>query len=150
MKSGSAKGRIWRRKPRLQVRMSPGVDTNMIRRALAMALAMEQGELDLYLEKVLPGKAPAPEAARKAEAEVERLRTIISALCFDPLPNGIQNRDEALHVLGFAPGHAPDNRSVKARFRMLASIHHPDSPYGNHQRMSQLNAAMDQLRHAHY
>ncbi len=150
LKSGSSKGRIWRRKPRLQVRMSPGVDSNLIRRALAMALAMEQGELDIYLEQVKPGKAPAPEVAKQAEAEVERLRTIVLALCFDPLPNGIQTREEALHVLGFAPGHKPDNRSVKARFRMLAAIHHPDSPYGSHQRMSQLNAAMDHLRQSLY
>ena len=130
--------------------MSPGVDTNMIRRALAMALAMEQGELDLYLEKSLPGKSSGPEAARQAEAEVERLRSIISALCFDPLPNGIQNRDQALHVLGFAPGHTPNDPIVKARFRILATIHHPDSPHGSHQRMSQLNAAMDHLRHANF
>jgi hypothetical protein len=150
LKSGSSKGRIWKRKPRLQVRMCPGVDSNLIRRALAMALAMEQGELDIYLEQVKPGMAPTPEVARQAEAEVERLRTIVSALCFDPLPDGIQNREEALHVLGFAPGGKPDDRSVKARFRMLAAIHHPDSPYGNHQRMSQLNAAMDQLRSALY
>ncbi len=148
LKSGTAKGRIWRRKPRLQVRMSPGYQALMIRRALAMALAMEQGELEIYLEQIRPGKSPAPEAAREAEAEVERLREVISALCFDPLPDGIRTRDEALHVLGFPPGRAPSGRSLKARFRMLASIHHPDSPYGSHQRMSQLNAAMDHLRHA--
>ena len=150
LKSGSSKGRIWRRKPRLQVRMSPGVDANLIRRALAMALAMEQGELDLYLEQVKPGNEPAPEIARQAKAEVKRLRTIVSTLCFDPLPNGIQTREEALHVLGFAPKGTPDDKSVKARFRMLAAIHHPDSPYGNHQRMSQLNAAMEHLRTSLY
>ena len=150
LKSGSSKGRIWRRKPRLQVRMSPGVDANLIRRALAMALAMEQGELDLYLEQVKPGNEPAPEIARHAKAEVKRLRTIVSTLCFDPLPNGIQTREEALHVLGFAPKGTPDDKSVKARFRMLAAIHHPDSPYGNHQRMSQLNAAMEHLRTSLY
>jgi len=33
---------------------------------------------------------------------------------------------------------------------MLAAIHHPDSPYGSHQRMSQLNAAMDHLRQSLY
>jgi hypothetical protein len=29
---------------------------------------------------------------------------------------------------------------------MLATIHHPDSPYGNHNRMSQLNAAVDHIK----
>lgn len=150
LKSGSSKGRIWRRKPRLQVRMSPGVDAGTIRRALAMALAMDRGELDLYLEKAMPDTKPAPEAVRMAEAELERLRGIVSALSFDPLPDGIRTRDEALHVLGFAPGYAPDGRTLKTRFRMLASIHHPDSPYGSHQRMSQLNAAMDRLRQSFF
>ncbi|CCG40718.1 hypothetical protein PHAMO_210229 [Magnetospirillum molischianum DSM 120] len=44
------------------------------------------------------------------------------------------------------PGLNPDRRMVKAKFRMLATIHHPDSSHGNHLRMSQLNAAIDLLR----
>lgn len=34
----------------------------------------------------------------------------------------------------------------KGPVRMLAAIHHPDSGYGSHERMSQLNSAMDILR----
>lgn len=32
------------------------------------------------------------------------------------------------------------------RFRKLATVYHPDGKHGCHQRMSQLNAAMDLLR----
>lgn len=153
LKSGPAAGRPWRRKPRLQIRMAPGYDVLMVRRALGVALAMDQGRVAPRLDEIVvapPAVEPAPSerinVAREARDELERLRTIVSVLSFDPLPQGVRTRDEALHVLGFPPGHVPDNHTLKARFRMLATIHHPDGHYGSHQRMSQLNAAMDILR----
>ncbi|MCR6629348.1 MAG: J domain-containing protein [Magnetospirillum sp.] len=156
LKSGPAQGRPWRRKPRLQVRMAPGYDVAFIRRALALALALEAGHFVLKLEDPnAPAEPPPPppsppqETSRAVEAaneEVERLRAIISVLAFEPLPDGISSRDEALHVLGFPPGARPDKRTIRARFRMLATIHHPDSHYGSHHRMSQLNQAMELLR----
>ena len=39
----------------------------------------------------------------------------------------------------------PGLGELRARFRMLAAIHHPDSGHGSHERMSQLNSAMDIL-----
>ena len=83
---------------------------------------------------------------RETREELERLRAMVSVLSFEPLPQGIHSREEALHVLGFPPGRLPDLGELRARFRMLATIHHPDGVYGSHQRMSQLNAAMDVLR----
>lgn len=151
LKSGPAQGRPWRRKPRLQVRMAPGYQVPFIRRALALALAMERGDFILRLEDPRaappPPPKPAPEPALPAASEeVERLKAIISVLAFDPLPHGVATRDEALHVLGFPPGARPDRRAIRARFRMLATIHHPDSLHGSHNRMSQLNQAMEFLR----
>lgn len=159
LKSGPAEGRPWRRKPRLQVRMAPGYDVTFIRRALALALAMDSGRLRLRLEDpnarpepVAPPPPPPPQpdsgsrALEAASEEVERMKAVISVLAFDPLPHGVSNRDEALHVLGFPPGARPDKRMIRARFRMLATIHHPDSNYGSHHRMSQLNQAMEFLR----
>lgn len=160
LKSGPAQGRPWRRKPRLQVRMAPGYEVSFIRRALALALAMDWGQLQLKLENPNAKPPPAPEppppppppepvsnrAIEAANEEVERLKAIISVLAFDPLPHGVSTRDEALHVLGFPPGARPDKRTIRARFRMLATIHHPDSHYGSHNRMSQLNQAMEFLR----
>jgi hypothetical protein len=152
LKSGPAQGRPWRRKPRLQVRMAPGFEATFIRRALALALAMDRGDYLLRLEN--PNAKPAapppePEPSRAVEAvneEVERLKAIISVLAFEPLPHGVSSRDEALHILGFPPGVRPDKRTIRARFRMLATIHHPDSNHGSHHRMSQLNQAMEFLR----
>ena len=69
-------------------------------------------------------------------------------LSFEPLTGGVQTREQALHVLGLAPNSIPDLGILRARFRILAAIHHPDSGYGNHERMSQLNSAMELLGRA--
>lgn len=170
LKSGPALGRPWRRKPRLQVRMAPGYTVETIRRALGMALSLELGGIRVRLEdpKAPPPKPepppppPAAEAFPKVERrsgvreqsqklaavseEIDRLKAIISVLAFEPLPDGVQTRAEALYILGFAPGDTPDARTLRAKFRMLATIHHPDSNHGDHHRMSQLNQAMEVLR----
>lgn len=154
LKSGKTKGQPLRRKPRLQVRLSPGHDIVTLRRALALALAMDRGDVGIRLtgsglETIQPPDPEAERMGKQAKAireEVERLRAIVSVLSFDPLAGGIQSRDDALHILGFPPASRPDAKTLKARFRTLATIHHPDGAHGNHQRMSQLNEAMDKLR----
>jgi hypothetical protein len=143
IKSGPAEGRPWRRKPRLQVRMAHGFSVSFVRKALAMALAAERGEISVRVED-----SKTPKADPHLQEELERLRAIIGALSFDPLPDGVRTREEALHILGFPPTSRPDERTLRAKFRMLATIHHPDSSHGDHRRMSQLNAAIDILRRA--
>lgn len=159
LQSGPAEGRPWRRKPRLQVRLPPGYDVPLIRKALAVALAMDGGELAVRIGDERPAPADKPPVAVTPDKppaavgqtddttdELERLRTIISVLVFEPLSHGVKSRGDALHVLGFPPSADPDTRTLRAKFRMLATIHHPDSNYGSHLRMSQLNQAMDLLR----
>jgi hypothetical protein len=148
LKSGPSKGRPWRRKPRLQVRMPPGHAVSFVRKALAIALAADKGEVAVQLiDPRDPAHTRVAEPQEEpAQDELERMRAIISVLAFEPLPGGVRNREEALHVLGFPPSSVPDQKTIRAKFRMLATIHHPDSNYGNHQRMSQLNAAIDMLR----
>lgn len=165
MQSGRSAGRPWRRKPRLQVRLPPGLSPRRVRQALNFALALEDGTMALAVhdpaaptpEPDPPPAAPAPPAAAdphpeflgeiaRLRDEVERLQAVVGALSFMPLPGGVQTRAEALHVLGFPPNADPDARELRGRFRMLATVHHPDSSYGHHDRMSQLNAAMDVLR----
>jgi len=141
LKSGKAKGRPWRRKPRLQVRMAAGFDVPTLRRALAIALDMDRGEARVLLDAPARG-LPAPLGDPE---EVLRLKAMVSALAFDPLPGGIETQAQALHVLGFPPGSRPDAAMARARFRALATIHHPDSDHGSHERMSQLNSAMEVL-----
>ncbi len=151
LKSGAAKGKPWQRKPRLQVRMAHGYDTVTLRRALGLALLIDKGTVDISLNDGVKRQTESivdESLIHEAREELTRLRSIISALSFVPLPQGIKNRDDALHVLGFPPGSLPDGRSMKSRFRTLASIHHPDSSHGDHDRMSQLNEAIDHLKHS--
>jgi len=175
LKSGPAQGRPWRRKPRLQVRMAPGYSIQNVRKALGLALALEKGELAVHIRNPNEAAAVAAErkasspvtdehpskrerrasdkhaaetikALEVAKEEIERMRAAISVLAFDPVDGGVNSRAEALYVLGYTPDAWPDARSIRARFRMLATIHHPDSNFGDHLRMSQLNQAMEILR----
>ena len=150
LKSGKSKGRPWQRKPRLQVRLTAGYSVPFLRKVLAVALALDTGSAHLHLEA--PDQGLTPEAIyrqenhQRAEDEKEKLRNIVAALAFKPFPGGIQTAEEATYVLGFRPGDLPGRAALRTRFRMLASILHPDSGYGSHQHMSQLNSAMDLLR----
>ncbi len=153
LKSGPSQGRPWRRKPRLQVRLPFGASIPMIRRALGLALATDKEDMKVSLSgnsgnSGLRGGNGADESeeALQLRDENERLRALLSVMSFDPLHEGVKTRQDALHILGFHPESKPDMSSVKARFRMLATVHHPDSDFGNHQRMSQLNQAISMLQ----
>lgn len=178
LKSGPQAGRPWRRKPRLQVRMSPGYTPVLLRQALAIALALEEGRVSVAVTTPRDARAEAEallaaqhraradiarelEAVQRAlaeerhrahrsldaaEAEIARLRGLIEALVPASLPGGVTNRQDALYVMGFHPGQWPDREQVRARFRALVPVHHPDSGLGSHDRMSQLNQAMEVLR----
>ncbi len=144
LKSGANEGKNWRRKPRLQVRTVAGRKAPQIRSALALALAMDRGEVELTMED---GRAPlAADRLKDARAEIARLRRQVGASSFEPLAHGVRNRTEALHVLGFPPGARPGPDAVRKRYRALAAIHHPDGGNGDHKRMSQLNDAVRILR----
>ena len=144
LKSGPSANKPWRRKPRLQVRLPDGFKIPEIRRALGMALAMEEGGVALTLEE---GRKPKlGDRLKKAEGEVDRLKGAVMALAFEPLYNGIRTRADALNVMGFPPNARPDQKAIRARFRMLATIHHPDSGIGHHERMTQLNEALSTLK----
>jgi hypothetical protein len=168
LRSGEAAGRTLRRKPRLQLRLPPGLDPVLVRKALNLALALDAGTMGLVVRDptgpVLgpapalsppafqspppPPPPPSPSAAEAARLrdDVARLHSIVSVLSFEPLEDGVRDRAEALHVMGFPPYASPDSRDLRARFRLLATVHHPDAVHGSHARMSQLNAAMEILR----
>lgn len=144
LKSGPSANKPWQRKPRLQVRLPDGFKIPEIRRALGMALAMEEGGVALTLEE---GRKPKlGDRLKKAEGEMDRLKGAVMTLAFEPLDNGIRTRADALYVMGFPPNARPDRRAIRARFRMLATIHHPDSGLGHHERMTQLNEALFTLK----
>ncbi len=152
LKSGPAAGRPWRRKPRLQVRMRRGLDPAMIRKALAIALDLDRRTLRIVLDDGTRARMAAAQVDRDQERntrlaegqeEIDRLRAMVSVLAFDPLPNGVVTEADAMFVLGFPPSRTPTRADVRGRYRLLAAIHHPDSPYGDHERMSQINSAAD-------
>jgi hypothetical protein len=69
LKSGPAEGRPWRRKPRLQVRMAPGYTIQNVRKALGLALSLEQGALEVHLRD--PNAVPVPQQDAPAASEAE-------------------------------------------------------------------------------
>ncbi|MEG3616884.1 J domain-containing protein [Magnetovibrio sp. PR-2] len=152
LQSGRSAGKPWRRKPRLQVRMSPGFDIETVRKALSLAMAIDRGHMNIGVESqaTLDDQRMEHEAQQKllreTHDELERLRAVVQSLYFEPLEDGVLSREQALYVLGFQPGTYPNAAEVRSRFRRLATIYHPDSQDGSHQRMSQLNAAMERLR----
>jgi hypothetical protein len=149
LQSGPSAGRELRRKPRLQLRLPAGYSKPLLRRALKLALDMDDGRALLSVESQEDRRAKVESTQRERELDDENqfLKKIVEDLAFIPIRDGVSNQDEALHLLGFAPGLIPDSRNVKARYRRLAMVFHPDSPFGDHQRMSQLNEAFDILRH---
>ena len=152
--SGPSKNRVLKRKPRIQARLPDGLKAETIRKSLALALAMDKSAVGLKLvdpsapavSTPAPGSMPGPmtelsQKLARAEDENQRMRQVIHDLSFPPLEGGVRNRAEALFVLGFPPFAQPDARHLKERYRLLARIHHPDGGFGDHGRMSQLNAA---------
>lgn len=132
LRGGSRQGRTMRRKPRLQLRLPDGLSPPAIRRLLALRLAMEERDPMAALE----------EALVEARAEAADLRRDRAVLAFDLLPGGVGTVPDALYVLGFPPSARPDRPALKARFRALSLIYHPDRPAGDAARMAQLNEAM--------
>ncbi|WP_420725627.1 MULTISPECIES: J domain-containing protein [unclassified Hwanghaeella] len=144
LKSGPDKGKPWRRKPRLQVRLPDGYDPVLLRKALGLALALDSGALRMVLE---PSHHPTREVEHaQLKAELHRLRAAVQVLAGDRLPNAVRTKDEAHFVLGFPPNSRPGAAEIKARYRQLATIHHPDSDTGDTARMALLNQAMSFMR----
>ncbi|MEM6492064.1 MAG: J domain-containing protein [Pseudomonadota bacterium] len=142
IRSGAAKDRVMRRKPRLQLRLEPGLPISLIRRALALAIAVRGGGAELRVDPAGTGLD-----ARYAaiEEQLVRARDAIDALAPTPL-GSIATDADALYMLGLPPGARPNADTVRDRFRRLAKIHHPDAPFGDTARMGLLNAAFRRLR----
>ncbi|GHD41480.1 molecular chaperone DnaJ [Thalassobaculum fulvum] len=147
LRSGASRGRVLKRKPRIQMRLPAGYRDSDLRRALALALQMAEGEAQLALVTASDRRAEAAvEKARDGLAEENAtLRQLVSDLATPVLERGITGRSDALFVLGFPPTAVPDPTTVKRRWRRLAMIYHPDSAFGDHERMSQLNLALSRL-----
>ncbi len=165
LKSGPRSGRVLKRKPRLQLRLPDGYDIPTIRRGLAMVLAMEDGTVRVSFRSPAASHDPPHRAepdtsaqdalkrerhhhrqeleaikrtSAKAQEEREEMRALVNILAFDLLPTGISTVADARYVLGFPPSAALTKQTVKARFRLLSQIYHPDKTTGDTARMGQL------------
>ena len=144
LKSGPSANKPWRRKPRLQVRLPDGFKIPEIRRALGMALAMEEGGVALTFEE---GKKPKlGDRLKKAEDRdgpvARRGYGARVRASFERYPDA---RRRAI-CDGLSTQRPTDQKAIRKRFRMLATIHHPDSGFGHHERMTQLNEALSTLK----
>lgn len=150
LKSGVRKGQTLKRKPRLQLRLRSGLDSATLRRALSVALTIDQGSHRLIYHPATTvyvdaaDQAPAEELTR-SERERDRLRSgneelraIIGLLAFEIGPGPVHTVAQARYILGFPPSAILSRETVKARFRLLSRIFHPDKPTGDNQRMGQL------------
>ena len=147
LRSGPSKGRVLRRKPRLQVRLPAGYAMADLRRALSLALDLAAGEQEIALESDADkaARAEAERAGARASEEVDSLLRTIETIRLRPLEKGVLSRGDALHALGFSPYAMPDRAAIRTRFRQLARIYHPDARFGDHVLMSQLNQALERL-----
>ncbi len=141
IQSGISKGKPWRRKPRLQVRLAPGLAVPTIRKAFGVALKLASGDLALNMATI-----DHRDHAIKTQEALDRLQNVAEVLAFAPVAGGIQTREQALYVMGFPPGAIPDQKALRERFRRVAQVFHPDGQSGDHERMAQINAAMERLR----
>jgi hypothetical protein len=142
VKSGPDRGKVSYRKPRLKMRLPVGIGEAVVRRALNLALALERGAVSVSAPT--PEPAPVPPQSGLGD-EITRLESLLAAISFEPAGEAVRSREEALHVLGYSPFSHPDAAALRARFRMLATVHHPDGALGSTKRMAQLNAAMAML-----
>lgn len=144
LQSGPRAGRILKRKPRLQLRLPDGLEDGAIRRVLAMALALDEGRLVLRPTDpntalvALEEKKALETALTQAHEASEELRALVGILAFETLPDGVASISDARYILGFPPQAPLTRQTLKARFRMLSQIYHPDKPTGHTYRMSQL------------
>ena len=142
IKTGRHAGKIWKRKPRLQLRLPGKYKAESVRKTLALALALDNGDFSLTLER---SNAKMADRVGALETRIERAKEIVDIIGFQLMPEGCKSTEDALYVLGVPPKEKKSETLIRKRFRKLAAIYHPDADFGDHERMSQLNVAMSLL-----
>lgn len=128
--------RAVRRKPRLKLRLPDGLDEGTIRRLIALALALDDGDG----WRLRP--ASELDRMRALEANGQELRDMMERLAVMPLKDGVKTARQAAYLMGFLVEYGLDPDVVNARFRALAPIYHPDRGLlADPVRMAQLIAA---------
>lgn len=113
-----------RRIPRLRLRLPVGLDNGQIRRALALALALNDGGgFALMRQEHL--RAATRQQERQQDL-IERLRQAMDQLAFRQPVQPVHTVGDAAQLFGFQHIYGLDERAVTARYRQLAALFHPD------------------------
>lgn len=130
--------------PVLRLRLPVGLTVVEVRKVLGFIAELSEGALHVVPRTEL---TTLHRRIGEQSADIERLREGFALIAFEPLPNGVRSRFEALHVLRFPPGAEPKPEEVTARFRALAAVLHPDARLVNdHTHMVQLIEARKLLQ----
>ncbi|MCH9779743.1 MAG: J domain-containing protein [Alphaproteobacteria bacterium] len=138
--SANDKQKVIKRKPRLQLRLSVPAPIPRIRRALNLAVQLHRGAMQVTAEST--STSTAQEKLERTTEQLETANGFIEKMRFEPLGRACHSTNEMRYVLGFPPTEIVSLASCTRRYRTLATVFHPDSPFGDHMRMSELNEAM--------
>jgi hypothetical protein len=118
----------------------PDADDGMVRRALALALALAEGKRPLREAERVEIRLQSLEYRNKA------LSGALERLAFQPLDGGVTDAREAARLFGFVNEWCFDEARVLKRFRELAPVYHPDTGVvACRERMAQLIEARNLL-----
>lgn len=153
---GKYVGRKTARKPRIQLRMTERLPSEVLRKALSIAMRLHRGTI---VPKLLPLEEDSSAADEehveiaKIGDELSELRTTINHLqdsllrsSFVLLDHPCASLADMRHILGFHPNHEVSLEACQVRFRTLATVFHPDSLTGDSDRMAQLSDAIQFAR----
>lgn len=121
----NGQSRTFRRKPCLKIRGPMGLDPPLIRRLLAFALALDDGD-GWRLVPVAEVTRPYHQIAtleRRIHALVDMLRQQYPNVTEEPP----RNLRQATALMGFPNEWCLDEASINKRFREMARVFHPDT-----------------------
>lgn len=158
--SGKHKGKTWKRKPRIQVRIPRSYPVPFLRKALNIALSLQDDNITQLLTSKKIDEEQKEETEQKIKnltqeqerltKEIELLQSVLKNFTKEKENKNIQSIDDALFILGFPPYSSPTAPLIKKKYRDLAILFHPDTGLDNHAMMSKLNDAISFLRKMKY
>ncbi|CAK0776136.1 putative Molecular chaperone DnaJ [Azospirillaceae bacterium] len=137
--------RSFRSKPTLTVHYARGWRVSTLRHALAVALSLSTPPRTVAASSLRVEELEI--VKEKLEQQLQDCRSTLEVLSFQLLPNGVKTQREAAHVMGFPNTIGLTSEDVTKRFRLLASVYHPDKGIlGCAERLGQVVEARNILR----
>lgn len=139
-KAGGGARRV-RTTPAILVATRRPAEAARIRRCLAMALALSDGDRWrlLHADTIQAWHAAWAERERELRLDRDLVEESLRRLAFRPVPGGVRSVAQAVRVMGLASEFGCTADAVNRRFRELAPVFHPDTGLlGCPERMRQL------------